>query len=229
VSYWLELTGGINADSIVGGSGNDLLVGGLGNDTISGGVGSDTITGGTGVDVIDLGADSDIDTVIVTEIANADTVSNFTSRSGGDIIAFDFSDLVTAGLVVLKDGNSAAINVASMPLVVKDIPNAATAVAAGDDIFAMIGTTYVNAAAFELAIEAGGANQITLGAASTINDDYLFFWSDGTNGHIGFMNAVGAATTFGAGSVYTELVTLSGVSTVAAVDAFVSANFSVIA
>jgi len=143
--------------------------------------------------------------------------------SGTDVIDFDFSDLVTGGLVVLKDGNSAAINVAAMPFVVKDIPVGATSVAAGDEIFAMTGATYATSALFEAAVEAAGTSVITLGAASTIGDDYLFVWSDGANGHIGFMNASSAATTFAAASVYTELVTA------AAVDAFVAGNFSVVA
>ena len=206
----------------------DVITGTILADSITtlAGAFADTIKGGAGADTITLGVDATTDLIVISSAASADTIaSGFLAGAGGDTFQFDFSDLVTTGGLLLKDGGSAAIGAATVSLL-KAIPAATpTTVAAADTIFAM-GSTFASSAALETAIEAGGASAITLGAASTAGDDYLVLWSDGTNSHVGFYNAGTAATTFAASGTYTELATLTGV---AAVAAYVSANFAMIA
>jgi hypothetical protein len=202
---------------------DDDYTGGTAVDTISAGAGDDTITGGAGADVITGGSGDD--TIVLTVIATEDTVTDFTSAASGDVLMLDFSALVTTAGLVLKDGNSATIN-ASTAISLEAVSTATTA-SAGDEIFVITAATYATSAAMELASESGGTAAITLASASTTGDDYLVLWTDGTDGYFGYMNASSGATTFASASAYTNLVTLTGVSTTTELSAFVAANFAI--
>lgn len=92
------LQGGLGDDTIKGGGGNDVIVDGAGADKLFGDAGNDVIIAGLGKDSIALGSGQDrivIDSSIAKSIgANADTVTDFQTGSGGDKI--DLSALLHA-------------------------------------------------------------------------------------------------------------------------------------
>lgn len=217
----LVATIGANAATVIGGEGNDTITGGAGSDSISGGKGNDVLTGavqGTpdgATDTLTGGLGND--TFIHGDAGAITTVTDFSisGTNGIDNIALSVGDL---GLT-LKDGNAVAVTAGATAKVATVSAN--KTLAAGDNVVVLTGT-FATAAAMELAIETGGARQLTFASALTAGDDVVVVWSDGVNGHVGFVNASANATTLAAASAYTELVTLTGV---ASVDAAVSGNF----
>lgn len=217
----LVATIGANAATVIGGEGNDTITGGAGSDSISGGKGNDVLTG-----AVQGGADGVTDTLtgglgndtfIHGDAGAVTTVTDFSisGTNGIDNIALSVGDL---GLT-LKDGNAVAVIAGATAKVATVSAN--KTLAAGDNVVVLTGT-FATAAAMELAIEAGGARQLTFASNLTAGDDVVVVWSDGVNGHVGFVNASAGAATLAAASAYTELVTLTGV---ASVDAAVSGNF----
>jgi Ca2+-binding RTX toxin-like protein len=82
-NYADYLTGSASADVLKGGGGNDVLDGGNGNDTLVGGAGADTLTGGAG---------SDTFAFVSGDAASVDTVVDFQTGVGGDLL--DVSSLL---------------------------------------------------------------------------------------------------------------------------------------
>jgi S-layer protein len=103
-----NLTGGANADTINGGGGGDTIVGGTGSDNLTGGEGADTITGGANNDTIVLTETvAAADRVVYADTAannGVDTVTGFTTGTGGDVL--DFIAFL-GGATVLRDVDSA--------------------------------------------------------------------------------------------------------------------------
>lgn len=207
---------------IDGSAGDDQLRGGPGADNITGGPGADTIRGEAYPDR--LTGNGGRDNFVVTVTSSADTVTDFVVGSSGDKIQFDISDLA-AGLT-LKSGGSGAIT-SAMAGTVQQITGQ-EAVTTTDKIFVISGATYGTSALLEAAIEFGGARQITLGTASSVGDDYIIVYSDGTDGHVGYYNAAAATSTFDSTGTYNELMTLSGIDGTE-VGNLVTANFDFIA
>ncbi|NQU71814.1 MAG: FecR domain-containing protein [Rhodospirillales bacterium] len=110
------VVGGPGADNLVGMSGSDVLAGGGGDDTLDGGIGNDDIRGGAGSDILTGGAGSDFfswispgeltfhntDTLRGPDVG--DTIMDFTSGLGGDIIEFNSSAFGFNGSFTLTEG-----------------------------------------------------------------------------------------------------------------------------
>lgn len=213
----LTATIGATGATVQGGSGNDTITGGAAADSVGGAAGNDVLSGGTGAINDTMTGGLGNDTFIITG-TGSDTITDFSfsGTNGTDIIGVSVG---TAGIAALNDGNSAAVKAGTTAKI--KLVTAATTLAAGDNIIAISGT-FTSAALMEAAIEATGSRQLTFSTALVANEDIVVAWTDGTNGHVGFYtNAVGA-TTLGADGTYTELVTLTGVTSV---DALASANF----
>ena len=92
-------------DSITGDGGDNLLSGMAGDDTLAGGAGADTLEGGAGADVLTGGLGSD--TFVFTDGDGADTVNDFQTGTGGDIVdvsAFGFADYAALSATFTQDG-----------------------------------------------------------------------------------------------------------------------------
>ncbi len=110
------VVGGLGADNLVGMSGSDVLFGGGGDDTLDGGIGNDDIIGGAGSDILTGGAGSDFfswtspgelifhntDTLRGPDVG--DTIMDFSSGLGGDIIEFNSSAFGFTGSFTLTEG-----------------------------------------------------------------------------------------------------------------------------
>lgn len=218
----LVATIGASGATVQGGSGNDTITGGGAADSIGGAAGNDVLSGGAGAINDTLTGGLGNDTYIITG-TGTDTVTDFSASAtnGTDIIALSVGGLT--GISALSDGNSAAVAAGATAKV--NLVTAAKTLAAGDNVIVISGT-FASSAALETAIEAAGSRQLTFASANAIGDDVIIVWTDGTNGHVGFYNAADAATTLGAAGTYTELVTLTGVTSV---DALASANFQFVA
>jgi len=90
------LTAGASGSTIDGEAGDDILngataadtlTGGAGNDTFDGGPGDDTLTGGAGSDTYSRAGDGSTD--------GSDTITDFATGTGGDIIDFQTSGAAT--------------------------------------------------------------------------------------------------------------------------------------
>jgi len=222
-----NMTGNLTATSanaaatIIGGSGSDILTGGAAlADSLVGGAGDDVLNGGAGAgaDTLVGGTGSDRFVVIGT---TADTISDFSvsGTNGTDVIAISIgSDAVStiAGAnAVLAAGATAQIRQIS----------SATTLAAADNIFVLTGT-FANQTAMEASIESGGARQITFGGAPTTSDDILLLWSDGSNSYMGYYNLTTTALIPVAADSYTNVLTLTGLTSV---DSLTASNFLFIA
>lgn len=219
----LTATIGANAATVIGGLGNDTITGGAAADNIRGGDGNDVLNGGALADTIIGGAGND--RVVLANKATIDVMSDFSisGANGIDVIAFSVGDAGGTVFSAPKDGNAAAIAAGATAKVVT--VSAAKTLAAGDNVVVLTGT-FASAAAMETAIEAAGSRQLTFGAALTAGDDVVIVWSDGTNGHVGTYNDAVGATTLGATGTYSEVLTLTGVTSV---DSIASANFLFVA
>jgi hypothetical protein len=236
-----SITGGGGADSINGGLADDTLIGGAGADTILGGAGSDAITGGTGVDSLTGGDGVDTFYLTATALNGLDVITDFgkATATSPDVLSISLTGYAgttgTTGYIsALVDGNSASVS-DSATLLVK-VVSAATTVAAGDNIFSLTGS-FADSTAVLTAIQSGGSRALTFGSSTAAaGKDILVVWSDGTLGHVSVVNIGTAATTIGAGTLadaanttsLTDLVTLTGVTTIASGD-FLAANFDLVA
>jgi Ca2+-binding RTX toxin-like protein len=90
--------GGAASDTITGDNGNDILFGGAGNDNLNGGngadilfggLGLDTLIGGAGNDTINLSVDGAKDTISYNSDDSSDTVNQFLTGTGGDVLLFN--------------------------------------------------------------------------------------------------------------------------------------------
>jgi len=213
----LVATVGANGATVLGGSGNDTITGGAAADSVSGGAGTDVLSGGAGAiaDTMTGGAGADRFTVIGT---TADTITDF-SISQGDVIAVSIGN---DGVTTIAGANAAVA--AGATAGVRLISGATTLVAA-DNVLVLTGT-FASSAVMEVAIESGGSRALTLGGAPTAGDDLLVVWSDGTNSYMGYYNLTTTATTPIAADSYTNVLTLTGVTSV---DSLTSGNFLFIA
>ncbi|MYM61736.1 type I secretion C-terminal target domain-containing protein, partial [Pseudomaricurvus sp. HS19] len=87
-----SFTGTDSADWMDGGSGDDQLYGGAGNDTLLGGDGEDVIYGGIGSDTMSGGQGSDTFVWQVADAGAVDTITDFQTGVGGDVL--NFADLL---------------------------------------------------------------------------------------------------------------------------------------
>ena len=87
------------------------------------------------------------------------------------------------------------------------------------DNIIVIDGDYTTSAAMELVVEATGNRQITLANAAITNDDFVVIYDDGTDTHVGILNISATATTFAAGSVWSEICTIKGLSDATALHA----------
>tara|TARA_B100000674_G_scaffold86943_1_gene60239 strand:- start:7228 stop:12942 length:5715 start_codon:yes stop_codon:yes gene_type:complete len=106
---FLNITGGVGADTITGAANNDTISGGLAADSITGGLGADSITGGGGSDVMVYSA------VAQSNSSNTDTITDFTTTEDVLKVTLDYSALaqsqtVNATLVTAAAGITAVQN-----------------------------------------------------------------------------------------------------------------------
>ena len=236
------------ADTIYAGGGVDTIDAGAGGDSIIAGSGADSITAGTGADTIDGGAGSD--TVILTEStaaidrvqttyseagASIDTVTGFTTGTGGDVISLTIANLeavTAAGGIAssatnfeeLFDGNDVAAGAATLEL----ITSSAT-VADATQIIGLQGAVFASAGEVETALETGGSFQLTVdAAAANANGAFVVVYTNGTDAKVAAVHQVTESaddTNYEAGDLNViDLVTISGVSSIGA-STFASTNF----
>jgi VCBS repeat-containing protein len=88
VGGYLNVLGTSGEDTLVGSSLNEYLIGGDQNDTIDGHDGNDVISGGLGNDLLTGGAGEDVFlwTLDDADPGSTDTITDFTSGNGGDIL-----------------------------------------------------------------------------------------------------------------------------------------------
>jgi hypothetical protein len=229
-----QLIGGAAVDTFTGGNGADILTGNGGADILTGGGGADTITGGEGADVINAGLAADsivltettaaVDTVEIEGGLTFDTITGFTTGTGGDELLFDLSDLETAGAIVagltfdyvdLDDGVTAQ---AAGAVVIREVADqaggAAQAAVGGTDFYVLIGETYADLAAVETGIETGD-HELTISTAVAISDSFFIAWSDGTDTHISNVSfAANPGTDIAAADLTaTDMAIISGTGT----------------
>ena len=223
----LAITTGSGADDINGSgllTAGDVLSAGAGIDRLTGNGGADKYTGGSGMDTFEVDVVSGATTVTVN------TITDFEKGSSGDQIEFSVADL--EALTVLSDlttGDGTSIATDATPSINEIAVGTGETLAAGDDVLVFTGGTFATAAAFKTAIVAGGATALTWGAAPTAADGILAVYSDGTDTHVALISNSGTTAAFQSAEIdVNNLVTLSGISSIAALD-FVSANFEIIA
>ena len=219
----LTVTIGENGATVIGGPGNDTITGGGAADNLFGGDGNDILNGGGGADILTGGAGND--TFILADKATIDTITDFSisGTNGVDVIAFSVADAGGTAFNAPKDGNAAAITAGVTAKTV--LVSAPKTLAAGDNVVVLSGT-FTSVETMETAIEVTGSRQLTFATGLSIGDDVVIVWSDGANSHIGTYNAATVATTLSATGTYTEVLTLSGVTSV---DAIASGNFLFVA
>lgn len=222
------ISGGAGADSINGADGNDTIDGGTGSDTaLYGGTGNDSITGGEGLDSIAGGAGNDAivltettavtDSVYIgstdtasTDVAigatNVDTVTGFTTGTGGDLLVFDI------GTVVVTNTTQKVATLSADGVTLTSLAN--TAAAGNVDIVIVLGD-YGSYAAVQATLNS------TAGAITDATDGAIVVWTDGSGNTQVFYDTDISA---GAGTG-TQMVILTGVNTAN----LVAANFDVIA
>lgn len=180
-------------------------------------------TGANGADYIQLNS-TGIDTVVLAagSSATVDTIKGFTA--GSDILSFS----ITAQAVsLISNANNGAV-AAGTAAVVEHVGTAATTLGATTNVV-VYDTTVATSAALITAIGTTAGTKLTDATSFTANSDFLIVWTDGTNSHLGLIddaNAGAAAVLVAADLTYTEIATLSGVTSVAGMTA---ADFSFIA
>jgi Ca2+-binding RTX toxin-like protein len=188
------IVGSADANVLDGAAGTDIINGGSGNDTITGGAGADSITGGVGADTYvwqaaDIGAAGDVDFVVGTA---GDKVVGFTT--GSDILKFAAS-LVTS---------AAGTEVDTLKTI------AAAGTVANTDRFVEITGDFGDGTTGD-AITVLNALTTT---AVQINDSFIAFMNDGTNGYLFLVEQISAANTIAAQDV-TLIGQLTGITDIA--------------
>jgi Ca2+-binding RTX toxin-like protein len=87
------ITGNDGQNTLLGLGGNDTIIGGLDNDILDGGIGKDKLTGGAGADTFHFSG--------AVTAKNADTITDFTSGVGNDVL--DVSDLLSGYTGTVED------------------------------------------------------------------------------------------------------------------------------
>ncbi|MDB2619846.1 hypothetical protein N9Y18_06320 [Litoricolaceae bacterium] len=220
----LAITGGSNNDDLNGSAlltAADVLNGGAGDDRLTGAGGGDKYTGGTGKDTFE------VDTVNGSNAATLNTITDFESGGNADQIEISIADFnaIDATPADLVDGNTATIATGS--LTVKEITKDTT-VAAGDEVFVLVGDTFADTDAVEDALETG-AFEITLAAAPTAKDMILVLYSDGTDAYLASAVTGGTNANFAAADLtVTNHVKLVGNAEIATGE-YATANFELLA
>lgn len=223
----ISIMTGSGADDINGSAlatAGDVLSAGAGNDRLTGNGGADTYTGGAGSDVFE------VDVVAGAANVTVNTITDFEKGTNGDEIEISVLDL--EALTVLTDlttGNGTSVTAATSASLNEVAVGSGETLAAGDNILVFTGGTFADTTAFETAIVSGGSTAMTWGAAPTAADGILAIYSDGTDSHLALISSSGTSVGFtGAQIAINNLVTLSGISAIAAGD-FVAANFDFVA
>ncbi len=219
------------------GAGADVITTGAGNDTITAGEGTDAITAGAGVDTIILTETTAVsDTVTTTSGAaysatNIDSITGFTAGTGGDNVEIDISDaILVTGTTDLVAGTGTVV--AGTGVVEEQVVGAGGTIATGTDVTVLTGGVFADNAALIQAITSDGTDSASdlawaVGGTQANADAFILVYSDGTDTHIVSVADAAAATNLTlevADLTVTDLVTLSGITSIAAGD-FVTANF----
>jgi len=201
-----------------GSSGGDTFVSGSGADTITAGLGADTITGGDGADTIDLTeATAAIDTVIITDDDQVDTISGFTVTGADDVISIDVSAIEAETSDIRANNNTDVA--ASDTVLIQEIGTGVAALAATDvtdnsniikftdtDNNAFDNTTFSSTTAgwqFTLDNATGAATDVFMALAYDLDGGFASF---------GYVTDAGSNTdaTFTSGTaVFTELAQIT--------------------
>jgi len=180
------------------------------------GTGAITITSGAGADVISLGSTSvgfvhtGVATIVSTTgaaytTALADTVTGFVVGTGKDILQIDLSD---AGNVLFA-GADADTEIAGNLVIRAIAKDAATTLAAGDEVLVITGT-FANEAALRTSLGTTGVITKNDTEAASL----LVIWNDGTNTHVSAVADAGVdATMTTADLTVVDLIVLTGVLT----------------
>ncbi len=86
----IDATGNEVGNVVTGNGGDNQLFGLANDDTLDGGAGNDTIEGGTGDDLM-TGGDG-ADTFVINALSGNDTITDFVSHVGTDVLSTDFLD-----------------------------------------------------------------------------------------------------------------------------------------
>ena len=192
--------------TITGTDGNNTLTGSVLGDAISGGAGVDIINGGAGADTITLGAGSD--TVIFANEGTSDTVTDFATGTGGDLIQIDVSAFNSDNL---SDSTGTKLTAATATNIAEYTVGAALAVdTAGTSIIKVSNTTGINS--FADVSTAIDANNITLDSGGTdfaIGEGIMlaFYDADDAKMVVGYMES-DAADVFDDGNTFVEVASL---------------------
>jgi Ca2+-binding RTX toxin-like protein len=212
-----SVIGGDGSDNITGGAGADTISGGAGADSIVGGAGSDQITAGTGVDTL-TGGDG-VDTFVTTvgaayTTASADTITDFTVGSSGDILQVSIADSTAIdSLGVVTAGNGATAIAGNLVLKAVTKGAGATALSATDEALVLTGT-YADSAALKADLASTGTTAISWSTAPTTTNGFVVVWNNGTNTYVSTISDAGADAAWTAADLaVTDIVVLTGVLT----------------
>lgn len=190
--------------------------------SVTGGAGADKIVLNAGVDTVVFGAGSLTGiTMGANTTAVADTITDF---STSDVLNISITNGQT-GLLIANANNGA---VAAGAAVVEHVGTAATTLGATTNVI-VFDTAVASSAALLTAIGTTAGTKLTEATVLTANSDLVIVWTDGTNSHIGLIsdaNGDTAAVMLAADLTYSEVATLSGVTSVSALTA---SNFAFIA
>lgn len=104
-SHGWKITAAEGGSTITGSDYNDEIIGGAGGDTITGGAGADTIKLGDGGDTVKYGlGDGSAVGAASGDFSGFDTVTGFTSASGGDVIDATGTSDSGGVVIVASDG-----------------------------------------------------------------------------------------------------------------------------
>ncbi|MEX0429809.1 beta strand repeat-containing protein [Spiribacter insolitus] len=202
-----NVTGGDFADHIVGGAGSNRLAGGGGEDRLTGGGGAD--------DFIQLNqvVNSVIDADVITDFDTTenDKVGNW---SHTDIYQYDFVNLIKVG-ANLNVGTTEAIKTTTVSA---PFSAAGGIMGVSNPNFLLLDNNLADTDAVESALEAGGANAMTVNGTVGPNDGFFIGYDDGVDSYLGLAIArerVESGTRPDAGDLeVVNLVTLLGLADV---------------
>lgn len=200
-----NLQGAAGTDTLVGAAGNDSLNGGDDNDTLRGDGGQDAHTGGSGRDTFRFALAADV------IAGTADTISDFTQGSSGDILSFN-----------ANGAGSFGINAGTADEVIDGFEIVAGAAHNPNSDLSVITTAVAGAITSASAATAIGSAT----GVYAIADVKLFVVSNGTDGAVFlFTSAAADATVLAAELGAGPIITLTGVDS-AELAALVAANFA---
>jgi len=187
-----------------------------------------TITGTKNVDEFTLGAKADVvNATNATSSATAvatDVVKSFTFGAGGDNITLSLADIkeLTAVTDLVTGTPTTSISAGAAGEIEDVAKGTPETLDANDDVVVLTGGTYTNLAAALDDMEAGGTSDITLGAAPTAKDAFIFIYSDGTDAFVSVAATGATNAAIGTGDLSGfDLVKLEGITSIAAGDVHV--------